>query len=229
MNSRARGRQRLPTPLPPRPPALPERGGPSFARALWRLAAADVSPGNAVTLYSDGETTFDAMIAIIDNAQHSVSLESYILKGDSVGHRFAEALGRAAKRGVRTRLQTDWIGMRGTPARFIQDLRTSGVEVRIFSPPGWRPWFGLVPRDHRKLLVADDLVGLTGGIGIGDEWQHGLIRKRSQDWRDTCVRIAGPAAADLARAFERMWARAGGERATREARMLRRQSRGASQ
>jgi cardiolipin synthase len=195
---------------------------PSFARALWRITSADVSPGNVAELFADGNETFDAMIQIIDSATKSVELESYILRSDSVGARFADALGRAAERGVRTRLLTDWIGMRGTSRAFLDRMRGRGVDVRVFNPPGFRRWLGLIPRDHRKLLVADGAVGVTGGIGIGEQWQRGLMRKRKMAWRDRCVRIEGPAAIDMERAFEHMWRRAAGERASKEERRQRR-------
>ena len=212
---------------PPAPPALPTGGGPSFARALWRMTSADVSQGNTITLYSDGAETFDAMIELIEGAAESVALESYILKSDTVGKRFADALARAAKRGVRTQLIADWVGMRGISSSYIRDLRQHGVQLRVFNPFGFRRWFGIVPRDHRKLLVVDSAVGITGGIGIGDEWQGGILRKRRLAWRDRCVRINGPAAKDLAAAFGRMWLRAGGERPPRAERQLTRAARGA--
>jgi cardiolipin synthase len=180
-----------------------------------------------VTLFDDGAKTFDAMIGIIDQARETVSLESYIFRGDAVGARFAGALGAAAARGVRVRVLVDWVGRMGTPASFFAAMRRTGVDVRVFNPPGWHRWFGLVPRDHRKLLVADARVGMTGGIGIGEQWQTGILRKRQSPWRDTGVRIAGPAAKDLARAFERMWRRAAGERPSRARRQIIRAARGA--
>ncbi len=213
-----------PTAPPPGPPPLGAGGGPAFSRALWRIASADVTAGNAVTLYDDGDETFDAMIALIDGATQSVSLESYILKSDSVGRRFADAMARAAARGVRARLLADWIGMRGTSRAYLRGLRERRVEVRIFSPPGFRRWFGLVPRDHRKLLVVDD----TAGIGIGDEWQHGLIKKRRQAWRDTCVRIVGGAGVHMGAAFDHMWNRAAGQRPEHHHRKLRRATSGSN-
>ena len=222
---------------PPAPHHLPqlvglppdERGvGRSYARALWRIASADVSPGNAITLYSDGDRTFDAMLALINGAQRSVELESYILREDVVGERFASALSAAAERGVAVRLLTDWIGMRGTSRAFLDRMRARGVDARVFSPPGLRPWFGLIPRDHRKLLVADGELGVTGGIGIGAEWYRGLIRKKGGTaWRDRCVRIEGPAAVDMERAFNSMWRRAAGQRMTKAERRLRRAPRNA--
>ncbi len=191
------------------------------------MTSADVSEGNHVTLFSDGATTFDAMIELIDNAKETVALESYILKSDTVGSRFADAMTRAAKRGVHVQLIADWFGMRGIKSAYLRDLRRDGVDVRVFNPVGFHPWFGGFPRDHRKLLVADSAAGITGGIGIGDEWQGGILRKRRLAWRDTCVRIAGPAAKDLMDAFGRMWQRAGGERPPRSERKLTRASRGA--
>src|SRR3954463_4360324 len=134
---------------------LPPETGPSFARGLWRIAAADVSSGNRVELLRDGPATFQAMIGLIDQAAETVDLESYIFRSDEVGHRMGEALTRAVRRGVRVRLLLDWIGGRGTSRKFIKQLGENGVAVAVFNPPGFRAWLGLVPRDHRKLLVVD--------------------------------------------------------------------------
>lgn len=191
------------------------------------MTSADVSEGNDVALFSDGVATFDAMIGMIDGAGKSVALECYILKSDAVGLRFAEALMRATQRGVEVQLLADWFGMRGIKSSYLRALRGHGVQVRVFNPPGFHRWFGAFPRDHRKLLVVDSSAGMTGGIGIGDEWQGGILRKRRLAWRDTCVRIAGPAARDLAATFERMWRRAAGERPPRSERKLIRPPRGA--
>ena len=202
--------------------------GPSFVRGLWRIAAADASSGNSAELIRDGPSTFDAMIEMIEGASDFVSLESYIIIGDSVGQRFADSLIAAAKRGVRVRVIADWIGSRETSRSFWNALRAAGIEVRIFNPPGFHAWLGLVPRDHRKLLVVDGQVGLTGGIGISEAWSAGVARRRTAPWRDTAVRIRGPAALDMARAFDTMWRRANNEerRTARRHRLVRR-SRGA--
>jgi cardiolipin synthase len=213
---------------PPSAPLIaPARGEPSFARALWRIGAAHVSPGNRVRLFADGNATFDAMIALIEGARASVALESYLIRSDGVGQRFAAALTAAAARGVRVRVLGDWLGMRGASLRFRRALRAGGVDLRVFSPLGFHPWLGVVPRDHRKLLVVDGKAGVTGGIGIGEQWQRGVIRKRRSPWRDRCVRIEGPAAADMEAAFEHMWRRAAGKQPSRRERRLRRQPRNA--
>jgi cardiolipin synthase len=107
-------------------------------------------------------------------------------------------------------------------------LRTHGVDIRVFNRPGFRAWLGLLPRDHRKLLVVDNEIGVTGGVGIGREWslQHVGRRRRAQ-WRDTAVRIQGPAAADMMRAFERMWRRVRYNERRGSHRLLRKQTTGA--
>ena len=190
---------------------VPVTRGPSFARGLWRIAAADVSSGNKVRLIQDGPQTFDEMIALIGSATESVALESYIFRSDEVGERFGAALLDAAKRGVRVRVVMDWIGGRGTSRSFLNELRRAGVDIRVWSPPGFRAFLGFLPRDHRKLLVVDERVGVTGGVGIGREWLPEVVRNRRSQWRDTAVRIEGPAASDMLQAFENMWNRVSGK------------------
>jgi len=201
--------------------------GPSFARGLWRIAAADVTSCNHVALLRDGPATFDAMVELIDAATTSVALESYIFRSDEVGIRFGDALTAAAARGVNVRLLLDWIGGRGTSRKFLKALRRGGVSVAIFNPLGLHRWFGIVPRDHRKLLVVDGQVGITGGVGIGREWTTGIQKRHRSRWRDTAVRIDGPAANDMVQAFDHMWRRATGKERRGSHRFLRRPARGA--
>ena len=206
---------------------LPVVPGPSFALGLWRLAAADVSSGNRVTLLRDGPATFDAMVELIDAATTTIELESYIFRSDDVGRRMGDALVRAVTRGVSARLQIDWIGSRGTSRKFLRALRTAGVQLAVFNPPGFRRWMGMVPRDHRKLLVVDDSIGITGGLGVGREWTTGVQKLHRSRWRDTAVKIDGPAAHDMVQAFDRMWHRAVGSERRGSHRFLRRKARGA--
>jgi cardiolipin synthase len=204
----------------------PVAPGPSFSRGLWRIAAADVSSDNRVRLLRDGPATFDAMIELIDEARTSVALESYIFRSDEVGERFADALKRAAERGASVRLLLDWIGARGTSRSFIRQIARAGIDVQVFNKPGFRPWLGLVPRDHRKLLVVDERIGITGGVGVGREWLTGVLKTHRSRWRDTAVVIEGPAARDMIAAFETMWRRTVGRERRGSHRFLRRAARG---
>jgi len=200
--------------------------GPAFARGLWRIAAADVSSGNDVTLLHDGPATFDAMCEAIGGAHETIALETYIFRSDDVGRRIGAALIAAAERGVKIRLLTDWVGMRGIKSSFLGSLKKAGVEHRTFSPPGFRAWLGLVPRDHRKLLVIDSRIGITGGVGIGNEWM-GTTQRHKGHWRDTAVRIEGSAAHDMQQAFDTMWERAHKRERRGSHRLTRRAARGA--
>jgi cardiolipin synthase A/B len=200
--------------------------GPSFSRGLWRIAAANVSSGNRVSLLRDGPATFEAMLALIHAAQQSIVLESFIFRYDDVGERFAEALKAAVGRGVSVRILLDWIGIRGTARWFLREMRAAGIEILLFNRPGLRAWLGFVPRDHRKLLVVDAESGITGGVGIGREWTTGVDKVKRSRWRDTAVRIDGPAAVDMHEAFERMWRRAGGHERRGSHRFLHRPARG---
>src|SRR5215208_1257193 len=101
--------QRMTTPVRPSidrrvagamPPAL----GPSFARGLWRIAAADVSSGNKVRILHDGPATFAAMIDAINEAESCIKLECYIFRSDEVGKQFVDALIAARERGVKIQL-----------------------------------------------------------------------------------------------------------------------------
>src|SRR5205814_3483613 len=205
---------------------LPIAPGPSFARGLWRIAAADVSSNNRVRLLRDGPATFAAMLDLIEQARTSVALESYIFRSDEVGHRFGEALTKAAGRGVAVRVLLDWVGARGTSRAFIRQLIRAGIDIQVFNPLGFRRWLGLVPRDHRKLLVVDETVGITGGVGVGREWTTGILKQHRSRWRDTAVVIEGPAARDMVAAFETMWRRTVGRERRGSHRFLRRAARG---
>jgi cardiolipin synthase len=165
-----------------------------------------------VTLLRDGSGTFEAMLDLIDSAKETVDFEGYIFRNDEVGDRFCKAFIDAAERGVQVRLLVDWLGRLPTRWSYFRRLRRERLEVRQFNPPGFRAWLGLLPRDHRKVLVTDGRSGITGGIGIGLEWQHGILHRRRSPWRDTAVRIDGDAAKDMQTAFDRMWARAQGQR-----------------
>lgn len=192
----------------------PSVGGPSLARALWRIAAARVTSGNVARLLVDGPATFEAMHGLIAGARSSVDFEQYYYADDHVGRGFADALAAAARRGVKVRVLVDWLGARRGAIRMLRGVTQAGGAVRVFNRLGIRPWLGVLPRDHRKVLVVDKRIGITGGIGIGEAWVRRLPTRRRAPWRDTALQIQGPGATDLARAFLVMWRRAAGQRMT---------------
>ena len=167
------------------------------------------------------------MLASIREAKTLILFECYIFRSDEVGQEFAKELMAAVERGVKVQLILDWIGVRGTSPALIRDMRKAGVDIAIFNPPGFHRWLGIVPRDHRKLLVVDSAIGITGGVGVGREWTTGVLKDNRARWRDTAVSIQGPAARDMELAFDHMWRRSTGTERRGSHRFLRRKGRGA--
>jgi cardiolipin synthase len=172
-------------------------------QAMDRAAGAPAVRGNRLSIQFEGPLTFDAWIEAIDGAERFVHFENYILRDDRVGRVFRDALVAKAKQGVPVRVLYDWVGCWATPARYWRVFREAGVEVRAFNRPVLRDPFGVLQRDHRKLVCVDGRVAFVGGFCVGVEWAGTLT---NPPWRDTGVEIVGPAAAAAARSFERVWA-----------------------
>jgi cardiolipin synthase A/B len=182
---------------------------PSVASSINRAAGGRPVPGNQVDLLIDGPDAYRAMLDTIAGASRWIHFENYIIRDDSEGRRFAEALIARARDGVRVRVLYDAIGSFSTRRRLWRELRAGGVEVRSFHPIRLLSLIGNVSRNHRKLVVADGARAVMGGLCIGCEWTGSAI-EGGQPWRDTAVEIAGPAAAVLDQAFARTWEIAGG-------------------
>ena len=179
-------------------------------RAIDRAAGGRPIPGNWVSLLIDGPITFKSMFALIEQAQHRIHFENYIIRNDRIGRQFAEALSAKARAGVEVRVLYDWLGCIGTAAGYWRNLAASGVEVRRFNSMRVVNVFANLTRDHRKLVTADGHHAVLGGLCIGDEWV-GDAARGIQPWRDTAVEIRGPAAISLDQAFEQVWRRSGGQ------------------
>ena len=183
---------------------LGEGGQALVDRAMDRVAGGRPVPGNKVELLFDGPAVYPAMLERIAAARHWIHLDNYIIRGDRTGLAFAEALAERAQSGVRVRVLTDWFGSWTTKRRFWEALRAAGGEVRYYQPPDLLHPFRNLTRDHRKLLVVDGRLSVTGGLCIGDEWAGDPSRDH-QPWRDTGLSVDGPAAGVLDRSFATVW------------------------
>jgi len=168
--------------------------------------------GNSVKLLRNGAEAFPAWIAAIDGASKRVSLEMYIFSDDGIGRQFAEALSRAAARGVEVRLLYDFVGCRETPAAFFQRMRGFGVHVVGYHKYRfWRPrLWSLIRRNHRKTLACDGRIAFTGGINISNEWVSQA--EGGGGWLDAAVAVEGPAVARIEATFLRTWNRRASKR-----------------
>jgi phosphatidylserine/phosphatidylglycerophosphate/cardiolipin synthase-like enzyme len=118
-----------------------------------------------------------------------------------------EALGRAARRGVRVCAVFDGFGSLGLGTSYRRSLVDSGVELRTFNPVSLRTRLQNFLRDHRKLLLVDGKTAFVGGVGLTDEFA--IPGRPGQPWRDLVVEITGPVVIDWQRAFDRTWRRTG--------------------
>ena len=142
----------------------------------------------------------------------------FIFEDDEVGKRFSDLLIRKSAEGVQVNLIYDSFGSMNTPVAFFQRLRDAGVLVLEFNPVNpvkvleGKDW-SLIHRDHRKILVVDGATAFTGGVNISDVYSGSSVGrshgggKKDEPWRDTHVRIEGPAAARLQSLFMKTWER----------------------
>ncbi len=179
-----------------------------FSQALDRATGARPIPGNLVQHMAISSDALDTMLEMIASAQRTVHFENYIIHDDDTGRRFAAAWALRARAGVRVRVLYDAFGCLGTGSRYWRELRTNGVDVRPFRPIWTSRPTEAFSRDHRKLLVVDGEQAMAGGLCIGNEWAGDPADGRPS-WRDTMVKVCGPAVAALDAGFSRMWARAG--------------------
>ena len=176
--------------------------------------------GNAVRLLRNGAQAFPAWLAAIESARRRISMEMYIFADDTIGERFADALCRAARRGVTVRLLYDFIGCRFTSPTFFLRMRRAGVHTIVYHAYRfWRPRFWtLFRRNHRKTLVCDGQVAFTGGLNIADEWLP--TEEGGGGWLDSAVEVRGPAVPVLEASFLRVWNRRARRRARLDPRQL---------
>ncbi|HXG46818.1 MAG TPA: phospholipase D-like domain-containing protein [Methylomirabilota bacterium] len=143
-----------------------------------------------------GDEAFTQMIDAIAAAVSSVRLETYIFEEGLVGRALRDALVSACRRGVKVRVLVDALGSRSLPNSFAQPLHEAGGQFQWFNPLNL---FRLEYRDHRKILVCDEKVAFIGGFNVAD---HYLGDGITRGWKDLGLRIEGPLAAELARAFD---------------------------
>jgi cardiolipin synthase len=183
-----------------------------LARVVGRLVAEPLTAGNRVQPLVNGDEAFPAMLAAIESAQISISLVSYIFDNDASGREFADALGRAAKRGVAVRVLIDAAGTRYSWPPITYRLRRVGVRCAKFLPASLlAPWrvATINLRNHRKILVVDGHTAFTGGMNI----RHGnvLAEHPPSPVQDLHFRIEGPVVSQLQDAFADDWAFTTGE------------------
>jgi cardiolipin synthase len=183
---------------------------PPEAATLTAIAGWDFLRGNKLDLLIDGEATFDAILAEIATARRSILVQFYIVRPDGLGQRLFEALAAKAAEGVEVCFLYDQLGSAGLTRRIAREWNARGVRMVPFCAfRGWRDRWRLNFRNHRKNVVIDGRVGFIGGHNVGDEYLG--LNPRFGRWRDTHVRVEGPAVLQLQMSFAADWYFATGE------------------
>lgn len=173
-------------------------------RRLERLIGIAASEGNALEALRNGDEIFPAMLASIAAAEHTVDMMTFVYWKGEVARQFAEALAERAAAGVRVRLLLDGFGSRLIEQDLLDLMDGAGVRIAWFRKPIYISPFKQNHRCHRKVLVVDEAVAYTGGVGIAEEWCGDA--RNEHEWRDTHVRVSGPAVDGMAAAFAQGWA-----------------------
>lgn len=170
----------------------------------------------------DGDVWFTDLVAAIDHARRSVTLEIYILENDGTGQAVVAALQRAGERGVDVRLVVDGSGSAGFIWNVAPELYQSRVTVRVFHPmptqvlsPAFRDGsrvgnlLRLIPhinrRDHCKVCIIDEHMAFVGSFNLLDAIRPSL--RGEEYWREAGARVVGPGVVELVSAFEHTWER----------------------
>ncbi|MFE0401148.1 phosphatidylserine/phosphatidylglycerophosphate/cardiolipin synthase family protein [Streptomyces nigra] len=193
----------VPTPDQDRPASTAERKQ-RLRRRLERLIGVAATEGNELVPLRNGDEIFPAMLGAIREAEHTIDMMTFVYWRGQIAHDFAGALADRAREGVRVRLLLDGFGAKEIEGRLLELMASAGVEIAWFRRPVWLSPFKQNHRCHRKALIVDERTAFTGGVGIAEEW-CGDARNPSE-WRDTHVRVRGPAVDGIAAAFAQNWA-----------------------
>ncbi len=162
------------------------------------------SGGNKLKLLTDGPETFQSMMEAMEKAQLFIHVQFYIYEEGELAEKFAALFRRKVKEGIEVRLIVDGVGSRNLSETYMEKLRSYGVQVLPFLPLrfwGITTWINY--RNHRKILIVDDLIGFIGGINLSDKYINGDPRLGT--WHDHHLKLEGPSVSSLQAVFAMDW------------------------
>jgi cardiolipin synthase len=164
---------------------------PDFPGYVAALTGTAVTSGNRYGVLVNGDRIFPPMVDAIRRARRRISFETYVYVAGAMADQFTAALVDAARRGVTCNLVLDAIGAKDVASDHVERLKAAGCRVGKFNETAWYQLEELNYRTHRKILVVDGEVGFIGGVGVADYWMGDA--DSPDHWRDTQIRIEGPA------------------------------------
>jgi len=181
---------------------------PSFRATLVGYTSGAVLGGNKIDVLLNGDEIFPAKLEAIRSARKTITYAQYVFEEGAPAADTAQALAERCREGVKVHVLIDAVGSLQMPSQYRDTLTEAGCEVAFYRPI--TPWtFDRANyRNHRRILVVDGRVGITGGSGTSGKWS-GNGRQDGQ-WRDTDMRVEGPVAGQLQGAFAENWLEATG-------------------
>lgn len=158
---------------------------------------------NSVQFYTDAKDKYAALLKDIQEAQETIHLLYFIIRDDQISNTILKALCEKARQGVEVRFLYDDFGSLLTSRRIFHALSEAGGKVCAFFPLKFGSYSKINHRNHRKIVVIDGKIGYLGGMNIGDEY---MGMGKLSTWRDTHMRIIGPAVKYLQKSFALDWA-----------------------
>ena len=179
-------------------------------KLLIKNSKALLTSGNQVKILNNGKATFDAIFAALRSAKQYIHLQSYILEEGKLADELLEILTQKIKEGVTVRIIYDAVGSWSLSKKFLKKMETAEIQVFPFMPVHFGRFANKINfRNHRKVIVIDGIIGFTGGINISDKYIYG--DEEGRDWRDTHLRLEGPAVSSLQMVFLSDWFFVSGE------------------
>lgn len=172
-------------------------------RAIESSIGATVLGGHQVSILRNGDEIFPSMLDAIAAARHSIDFVTFVYWTGDIAQQFAQALAERSTAGVRVRVVLDAFGSAPMKQSLIDEMVAAGVVIERFRPVfRWKFWKS-DHRTHRKIMIIDDKIAFTGGVGIASEWEGNA--RTPDEWRDTHFRIEGPAVLGLKATFLTDW------------------------
>ncbi len=183
-------------------------GDPAFFPTIEAYADAPIIGANKIDILQNGDELFPAMLRDIKSAKSTITFAQYLFKGGTLARELAQSFADRCRAGVKVYILLDDHGSEA-PDEILEIMRRAGCHLdyfrRVRAPQVILPWKLLQYnyRNHRRILVIDGRIGFTGGYGISDDWLGD--GRTPNHWRDTNVRVEGPAVKDLQAAFTDSW------------------------
>ena len=190
--------------------SLPELllGEPSYFPTQEAYGGAPIVGGNSVEILQNGENIFPTLVESLRAARRTITYAQYVYEDGPVSRQIAETLADRCRAGVGVSMLLDSFGSLNMPKEYADMMRASGCHVTWFRPLSPFAIRRYNNRNHRRVVVIDGRVGFTGGAGVSRKWMgNGRV---AEHWRDTDVRVEGPAVEYLQAAFAENWLEATG-------------------